>query len=82
MTRSRFELNLNETPRDRRFAEWIDWQIREGRNASELIKNIIDEAITGRSSLTGRPMVYQGDVPVMPADPDDPIAVALLNFGD
>ncbi len=77
--RTRFEINLNETPRDRRFAEWIDWQINQGRNVAEIIKNIMDEMITGRSSLTGRPITYDGDMPMRPAPgSDDPIAQKLL----
>ncbi len=80
--RTRFEINLNDTPRDRRLAEWIDWQITQGRNVAELIKNVMDEMITGKSSLTGRAIVYQGDMPVMPSDPDDPIAQRLMAMPD
>lgn len=81
-TRSRFEINLNETARDRRLAEWIDWQMSEGRNVAELIKNILDEVISGKSSLTGRSITYQGDMPINPDDPADPIALKLLAMPD
>lgn len=80
--RSRFELFFNDTPRDRRLAEWVDWQLGEGRNVSELIKNIMDEMITGKSSLTGRAITYPGDMPLMPDDPDDPIAQKLRAMPD
>lgn len=81
--RTRFEINLNETAaRDRRIAEWIDWQMSEGRNVAELIKNVLDEIITGRSALTGRQISYDGDMPVRPDAGDDLLAQKLANFGD
>jgi hypothetical protein len=82
--RKRFEFKLNELPRDRRVAAWIDWQQGEGRDASEMIKNLIDEVITGQSCLTGRNIVYQGEVnPILPSPSDDnEVAEALLKIED
>lgn len=80
--RDRYELRLGENPRDRRLAEWIDWQQSEGRNAAEIIKNVLDEVITGRSALTGRELTYQGEVTGLLPDADNPVHNALLKFED
>lgn len=81
--RDRLGLRLTSSKRDRRIATWIQWQIDEGRDVSEMIKNFLDEIITGKSCLTGQPLVYQGEVaPILPSSEDDPAARALLDFSD
>ncbi len=77
---SRFEFRLTDSKRDKRIAAWLGWLLDEGHNASEAVKLLIDEAITGRSSGTGRPIQYQGDVPMI--KPDDPVADAIGSFDD
>lgn len=83
--RTRFGFRMGDTPRDRRIAAWIDWQITEGRDASEMILNLLDETITGRSALTGRVMVYQGEVAnLIPGadDRSDPTIQAFMEMED
>jgi hypothetical protein len=83
--RLRFEMRFSpESGRDMRLAQWIAWQQSEGRNATELIKMILEEVVTGQSCITGRPITYQGDVEKvqMPVDEDNTVANALNNMGD
>lgn len=76
--RTRYEFKFDGRPRDRRVAAWIDKQIKEGRDAKEIICNILDEIITGKSSITGKPIEYQGEVATSPLDAET--AEALENF--
>jgi hypothetical protein len=50
----RFEFKLDDGPRDRRIADWIAVHMAQHRNVSEIVKNMIDEVITGHSSITGK----------------------------
>ena len=83
-SRERFEMRLDRRPRDRRIAEWIDLCQAEGRDAGELIKNILDEIITGHSSITGRPIVGQAETLDQSQGPaeTDAVAQALDEFED
>ncbi len=47
-------LRLGQGYRDRVIAAWIDGQIAQGFDASNQIKDILYEMITGVSSITGR----------------------------
>lgn len=77
-SRTRFEFKFGPKARDRRVAAWIDKHINEGRDAKEIIFNILDEIITGKSSITGKPIEYQGEVDISPLDKE--MADALEHF--
>jgi hypothetical protein len=80
---NRYEFRLSNSPRDRRIAAWIEYQKEEGRNPAELIKNLLDEAITGKSYLTGKPIQYQGDIEhLVPDNPDNPVMKMFLGIED
>lgn len=80
--RDRFQLRFADTERDRTIAEWIDWQMNRGFDASQRVKDILWETITGQSCLTGRPIAYQGDVQPIRPTKDDPVADKFMKFGD
>lgn len=83
--RLRFEMRFSaDNDRDMLLARWIAWQQEQGRNATEMIKNVLEEVITGQSCITGRPITYQGDVEQVrpPVDADNTVANALDNMGD
>jgi len=84
VTRVRFEITFaSDSERDVMLADWIKRQRKKGRNPTEMIKMILEEVISGQSSITGRPIVYQGDVDAvrLPPEEDDETANALDNFG-
>lgn len=80
--RTRFELTFGEGPRDRRVADWIDMQLEQGRSPGELIKNLIDEIITGTSSLTGKALSFDSGYTRRPISQDDPVADRLRAMPD
>ena len=81
--RSRFEIRLGKSKKDRLIADWIDKQQAKGFDVSRQVKDLLYEVITGTSSLTGQPIgEYQAVAPAAPADLDDPIVSKLAAFED
>jgi hypothetical protein len=80
--RGQFNLRLGQSHRDRIIAAWLDRQIAQGFDASQQIKDMLYEVITGVSALTGRPLALS-----MPPEPrgdplQDPLLQKLASFED